>query len=199
MNKITVVTGNSKKLWQAQTVFEPMGITADGEDVPIHEIQSPDGDIHGVEIAREKAKAAFEVLARPLIVCDQYWEIPALGGFPGPYMKDMDEYLEVEDILAMMACKDNRVINLYENVVYTDGEVIKDFTAVYPGTLATEARGGGQPSGRLIIYDGTDLTIAEHRERGEHARDMEQSAWKMFGEWYVNKPMQTSGGKDGCE
>ena len=132
MKKITVVTGNNKKLWQAQTVFEPMGITADGEDAVIHEIQSPDGDIHGVEIAREKARAAFSVLARPLIVCDQYWEIPALGGFPGPYMKDIDKYLKAEDILAMMVGKDNRIINLYENVVYTDGAVTKDFTAVYP-------------------------------------------------------------------
>ncbi len=187
MKEITVVTGNKKKLWQAQTVFEPMGITAHSEDVQIHEIQSPDGDVHGVEIAREKARAAFAALARPLIVCDQYWEIPALGGFPGPYMKDIDKYLKAEDILAMMADKDDREINLYENVVYADGDITKDFTAVYPGRLATEPRGSdGQPSGRLIIYDGTDLTIAEHRERGEHARDMNQSAWKLFGEWFID-------------
>ncbi len=199
MKEITVVTGNNKKVWQVKTAIEPLGITVLHEDADIHEIQAPENDVHGVGVAKEKARAAFSVLLLPLIVCDQYWEIPALGGFPGPYMKDMDKYLEVEDILAMMARKDSRVINLYENVVYTDGDVIKDFTAVYPGTLATEARGGGQPSGRLIIYDGTDLTIAEHRERGEHARDMQNSAWRMFGEWYVNQKAQSSGGKDAAE
>jgi len=188
MSEITVVTGNSKKVWQVKTTIEPLGITVHSKDLDIHEIQSPDGDVHGVEVAREKARAAFAVLARPLIVCDQYWEIPVLGGFPGPYMKDIDKYLSTDDILNMMMRKDNRVINLYENVVYVDGDVIKDFTAMYPGTLATESRGNdGQPSGKLIIYDGTDLTISEHRDRGEHARDMEKSAWKMFGEWYLDQ------------
>ena len=187
MKEITVVTGNQKKVWQLQTAVEPLGITVLSEDVAIHEIQEPDGDVHGVEVAREKARAAFAVLSRPLIVCDQYWEIPALGGFPGPYMKDLDKYLSSENILAMMANKNDRTINLYENVIYTDADTTKDFAVQYGAQLALEPAGEGQPSGRLIIYDGTDLTIAQHRERGEHARDMNQSAWRMFGEWYVRQ------------
>lgn len=185
MKEIVVVTGNKRKVRQAQDAMEPFGITVTGESVPVDEIQTPDDDVRGLAVARRKAKDAFAVLMRPLIVCDQHWEIPALGGFPGAYMKDMDRLLKPEDVLAMLEGKD-RTIHLYENVVYTDGETTKDFTAVYNGALADEPRGeDGQWSGKLIVYEGTDLTIAEHRDRGEHARDMTQSAWKLFGEWYT--------------
>ena len=190
MQDIIVVTGNSRKVSQVKTAIEPLGINVSSVDATIHEIQEPDGDIHGVEVAREKAKAAFDIVKKPLIICDQYWEIPALGGFPGAYMKDADKFLEPKHFLAMLDDADSRTILLYENVVYTDGEITKDFTAKYSGHLAKEPRGSGQASGRLIVYDGTDLTIAEHRARGEHARDMEKSAWKMFGEWYISEPIK---------
>lgn len=187
MKEIIVVTGNKRKVRQAQDAMAPFGITVTGESVPVDEIQTPDDDIRGIAVARRKAQDAFAVLMRPLIVCDQHWEIPALGGFPGAYMKDMDRLLQPEDVLAMLGGKD-RTIHLYENVVYTDGETTKDFTAVYNGTLASEPRGrDGQWSGKLIIYEGTDLTIAEHRDHGEHARDMSRSAWRLFGEWYADQ------------
>lgn len=188
MKEIVVVTGNKRKVRQAQDAMAPFGITVTGESVPVDEIQTPDNDVHGIEVARAKARAAFTVLVKPLIVCDQHWEIPSLGGFPGAYMKDIDKFLKPEKILAMLADEENRSIFLYENVVFTDGKTTKDFTATYRGSIAPEPRGNdGDASGRLIIYDGTDLTIAEHRDRGEHARDMNQSAWKLFGEWYAEK------------
>ena len=49
--------------------------------------------------------------------------------------------------------------------------------------------------GQLLALEGD----AHHRERGEHARDMQNSAWRMFGEWYVNQKAQSSGGKDAAE
>ena len=188
MKEIIVVTGNRRKVRQAQDAMEPYGITVIGESVPVDEIQTPDNDVHGNEVARAKARAAFALLVKPLIVCDQHWEIPSLGSFPGAYMKDMDKFLKPEKILAMLADEEDRSIILYENVVFTDGKEEQIFTATYHGTIAPEPRGNdGQASGRLIIYDGTDLTIAEHRDRGEHARDMSKSAWKLFGEWYAGR------------
>ncbi|MCA9309010.1 hypothetical protein KC973_01410 [Candidatus Saccharibacteria bacterium] len=190
MKEIIVVTGNKRKVRQAQDAMEPFGITVTGESVHVDEIQTPGTDVHGVAVARRKAQDAFAALTRPLIVCDQHWEIPALGGFPGAYMKDMDRLLKPDDVLAMLEGKD-RTIHLYENVVYTDGNITKDFTAVYNGTMAAEPRGvDGDWSGKLIIYEGTDMTIAEHRDRGEHARDMGQSAWKLFGEWYADQEQE---------
>lgn len=188
MKEIIVVTGNKRKVRQARDAMAPFEITVVGESVPVDEIQTPDNDVHGIEVARAKARDAFTILMKPLIVCDQQWEIPSLGGFPGAYMKDMDKFLKPEKILAMLTDEEDRRVILYENVVFTDGEVTKDFTATYHGTIAPEPRGNDrQASGQLIIYDGTDLTIAEHRDRGEHARDMNESAWKLFGEWYKKK------------
>lgn len=187
MREIVVVTGNKRKVRQAQDAMEPFGVAVVGESVAVDEIQTPDNDVHGIAVARRKAEDAFKLLLRPLIVCDQHWEIPAVGGFPGAYMKDMDRLLKPEDVLAMLDGKD-RSIHLYENVVYTDGDTVKDFIAVYNGTIATEPRGiDGNWSARLIVYEGTDLTIAEHRDRGEHARDMSKSAWRLFGEWFTKK------------
>ena len=39
----------------------------------------------------------------------------------------------------------------------------------------------------MVKFIGSDKTIAEHIDAGEHARDMTKSAWKKFGEWYVNE------------
>lgn len=185
MKEIIVVTGNKRKVWQAETALSPLGIKVIGKSAPIFEIQTPDNDVNGIEVAKRKAEAAYDVIQKPLIICDQFWSIPALNGFPGPYMKDVDRYLKPEKLLALLEGESDRSIVLYENVVYVDGEITKEFVAKYDATLATEPRGTDvEASGLLIIYEGTDLTIAEHRDRGEHARPMSESAWRLFGEWF---------------
>lgn len=182
--EVLFVTGNSRKVWQAQEALKLFGITVVNQDCEVQEIQSHDA----TEISIAKAKSAFELLKKPVVINDHYWEIPALGGFPGGYMKDVNHWFTAEDFLSLLAGKTDRTGILTENVVYYDGQEAKHFAAKFQGKFINEARGTGHvPSERVFIYDGRDSTIAECVDRGEHARDINKSAWKLFGEWYGQK------------
>lgn len=181
---ITIVTGNKRKIWQAESSLNPLGITLMPVNLEIHEIQSNDP----VEISRAKAKEAYSQLRKPLLICDHSWAILALNGFPGGYIKDVNNWFTTEDYLALMKGKKDRTIILTETVVYIDDQEERVFSVKYPGQIIHESRGKGQHSSeRVVVFEGRTKTSAEHIDDGEHARDMDKSAWKKFGEWYKEK------------
>lgn len=178
---ILFVTGNKRKVWQAQSVLQPLGIQVESKDLDIVEIQAHDP----LDIAIAKAQAAYAQVGQPLVICDHAWSFHALKGFPGGYMKDVNGWFEADDFLALMSGKSDRLVTLTETVVYVDGNVVEHFSVDFPGTVTKEARGTGDVvCERVVVYDGSDKTIAEHVDAGEHARDMSKSAWYKFGEWY---------------
>lgn len=184
MRSVLVVTGNKRKIWQAESCLKPLGIAINPIEVKVDEIQAHDP----IEISIAKAKAAYSQIKKPLVVCDHSWNIPALRGFPGGYMQDMNLWFDSEDYLALMKNKTDRRIILTETVVYTDGQTEKVFSVEFPAKIIDEVRGhGAHASERVVVFEGTDKTTAEHIDIGEHARDMSKSAWKEFGEWYKER------------
>lgn len=179
--QILFVTGNKRKRKQAQDALEPFGIEVVSQDCDVDEIQSRDPK----KIAVAKAKAAYEVLQQPLAVNDHFWSIHALNGFPGGYIKDINQWFSAEDYLKLLENKDDRRTTLTEHVIYYDGKNIKDFTVEFHGKFIREKRGIGHVSAeQIVVFDGSDKTIAEHIDLNEHARDVHQSAWTKFGKWY---------------
>ncbi len=179
--KVLFITGNKRKAWQAQDALKPFDIQIETKNCDVIEIQSR----NGTEIAHAKAKSAYDALQQALIVNDHFWSIPALNGFPGGYLKDMNAWLTEADFLHLMQDKQDRSCVLTETVVYFDGSEFKEFSVDFHGRFIHEARGeGNSPAERLVVFDGTDKTIAEHIDRGEHARDVHKSAWPKFGKWY---------------
>lgn len=92
------VTGNKKKFEEAQIVLKDMDLEQVDLDLP--EIQgSP------LEILKAKAKGAWDILKKPFLIEDVCFEAEALGGMPGPYIKDFlfalaDKNLSFFDIVA---------------------------------------------------------------------------------------------------
>ncbi len=75
-----MVTSNIHKA-QEVAAFFGQSIRLDHVTLEIPELRSDDIE----EIAREKARYAYNHLHRPLIVDDTSFSIDALHGFPGPY------------------------------------------------------------------------------------------------------------------
>jgi XTP/dITP diphosphohydrolase len=74
------VTGNQNKHREAEAILgEPLERVA----IDLPEIQAATTR----EVALAKAQAAFDALRRPVIVEDAGFELVALGGFPGPFIK----------------------------------------------------------------------------------------------------------------
>ena len=77
---LTIVTSNVHK---AQEVAAFFGGSVDVRHVALDIPEIRSDDIQ--EIAREKARYAYDHLHVPLIVDDTAFSIDALNGFPGPY------------------------------------------------------------------------------------------------------------------
>jgi non-canonical purine NTP pyrophosphatase (RdgB/HAM1 family) len=178
--KVIFVTGNTRKVWQAQTIAKKFDITVEQVVIDVPEIQSHDS----LAITIAKAEAAFAQLQKPLVVCDYAWGFSALKGFPGGYMRDVTEWFEAEDFLALMRDKEDRSVLLTDSVVYIDDQGYTVFQKEFHGTVIKEARGTGSVSiDQVIVFDGQKRTIAENVDRNTHSRDLEKSAWYAFAQW----------------
>lgn len=95
-----LVTGNDDKWREADRILRatsPSGVSPIllvREKLDLPEIQASTTS----EVAIEKARAAFDVLKRPVIIEDAGVELMALGGFPGPFIKFWEKLGGLESI-----------------------------------------------------------------------------------------------------
>lgn len=184
MNHILFATGNARKIEEATVTLRPFDITVEPIAVDIDEIQHRDP----ADITKAKARAAYEAAGTPVVVSDTSWEIPALGGFPGGYMKDVAAWLSADDWLALMERHDDKRIFCHEHVAYCDGTETVHFASSYEGYFIDEARGREHPEESfertVSLYGGP--TMAERLAEGSIASAGEDlQHWKQFGEWFA--------------
>jgi len=91
VRNIVFVTGNLNKLREARQILTDVEIVSENIDLP--EFQgSPEF------IAKEKARIACSMVNKPCFVEDVSNHFHALGGMPGPYIKDFIKSMKLEDI-----------------------------------------------------------------------------------------------------
>lgn len=179
---LALVTGNEHKFRDAQAVLQEFDIELEQLDLPVDEIQGFDTE----KIAVHKAKEAHRLARRPVAVQDTFWNILALRGFPGAYMRYVADWLRAEDFLALMADKTDRTVIRTHTVVYYDGKRSKVFAKDFPGVIAEEARGESRYSiDKVVINAGQTQTLAEIREgSGVSSIHPKDSVWYEFAKWY---------------
>jgi non-canonical purine NTP pyrophosphatase (RdgB/HAM1 family) len=155
MSKVVFVTGNANK---AKYFSELIGMPIDYHSIEGHEIQSLDLK----EIAKHKAKLAYEQLKRPVIVEDVSLVISCLGKLPGPFIKWFIEELGLEKICRLVDGDKNRRAVASSIYAYFDGEVFKYFEGSLNGTIADNPRGDGSFGWNpTFIPDGAQQTLGE--------------------------------------
>jgi XTP/dITP diphosphohydrolase len=182
MKELTYITGNAVKFRQAVMTCEPLGITLvqqSGLDIP--EIQAESGEV----IACDKAAKAFATLQKPLVVSDDSWTIPGLKGFPGPYMKYVNDWFTIDDWLNLTRNLTDRRIILQQIVVYHDANGQQVFSEDIAGILLTEPRGNSPyPHSAITSFDDGEHSNAEYHEKGESAAAHHPNPWHKFAAWY---------------
>lgn len=182
---ITFATGNPHKLEEAKSVLKDYGIVVEPLQIDIDEIQHHDP----LKITEAKVKSAYEKADQPVVVNDSSWEIPALGGFPGGYMKDVVGWFTAEDFLALMKDKNDRRIILHDVVAYYDGRELKIFTFEQSGVFVSEPHSKGTSMNQVVsMEDSGGLTIAEEfalRHDGAEINPSHFQHWQKFGEWFT--------------
>lgn len=177
--KIKFITGNDRKLSEASLACEPFGIKVEKIKLEIDEIQSHDP----TQISKRKAKDAYSLINMPLVINDATWRIPALGGFPGGYMKDIAEWFRPEDFISLMSKKHDRSICLVETVIFRDESTEKIFQKEYWGEISKTPKGTGNSIEMVAMFDGE--TIGECFDAGRFAFNPEDYIWNDFAEWFV--------------
>lgn len=183
MPDLIFATGNTIKFNIAGKTCAAYGIKLSQSQLEIDEVQSEDP----LYIGTKKAEKAYEALARPVVVADDSWSIPALNGFPGPYMKSINHWFGPQDLLNLMQGKKDRRAILTQVLVYKDESGQKVFVHETPGEILQEARGGGnETSGQIISMQGDNgKTIAEmYLSEGNHDERSPAAVWHEFAKWY---------------
>lgn len=154
MNKIIMVTGNVGKYRVANDIFKEKELNLIQEKIETPEIQS-----YNVEdVSAYSALYAAKELNSPVIKSDVGYFIPALNGFPGPFVKYINGMLSGEEILKLIENKVGRTIILKECLTYATptGET-KQFINEEKATIALNAYGTGSAFDRIVIFEDQEL------------------------------------------
>lgn len=181
--KINYVTGNKTKIDYANQKLNKFGIEVVQVILDIGEIQSHDK----LGVARHKAKQAFELTKQPLFVTDTFWEIPALNGFPGAFMKYVNEWFVAKDFLNLMTDKSDRRIFCHDSIVFIDEKGVKTFEDTNIGEFAEEIYLDGEELNsvdNLVKFEGKYLK-EHHKEKWGSLK--ENKNWNEFAEFLKTK------------
>lgn len=154
LDKIVFVTSNKNK---AREIVEILGPNVKIRKLDIPEIQSLNID----EVITAKAKAAYQIVKKPVIVEDVSFEIEALGGLPGTFIKFFMQRLGTEGTVKLIGNAKSDTTVTATMAVY-DGSRLKIVKGVDHGTLSKKDRGSsGFAFDHIFIPNGYKKTYAE--------------------------------------
>ncbi|MEO8691644.1 MAG: non-canonical purine NTP pyrophosphatase [Candidatus Saccharimonas sp.] len=158
--KINYVTTNKMKFEIAQAYFETL--SRDYEIVQ-YEIDTPEiQDVSAVEIARHSALWAAKETGEICIKMDAGFFIASLRGFPGPFVKYVNDWLTQEDYLKLLSDKPDRSAYFEDATAigFPDGRS-EVFSLKTHGSLALESDKNNTrwPANLLFIPDGYSHTL----------------------------------------
>lgn len=187
MNELIFATGNSRKIKEATLALALVNVEIKQQKIDIEEIQNKDGK----KVTEHKAAEAYKILRCPPVVNDTYWTIPALNGFPGPYMKDIDSWFAVEDWQRLLK-EQNRSIICHENVVFVNAKgKLHWFGKQFKGIFVDKPKGKNIPKNstleKLISFDGGCNTLASLHDEENLPFDPQDYCWADFAKWYKTK------------
>ena len=168
------VTSNEHKWREAQVI---LGRSLDRITLELPEIQAPTT----MEVALEKAKVAYALLKRPVIIEDAGVELSALGGFPGPFIKFWEKLGGLESICrAADGLKDRRAQAVCALVAYNaDGP--QSFEGRALGSIAAAPLGkNGFGWDAVFIPEGESRTWGEVTQLEKDKRSHRRRAWELL-------------------
>lgn len=147
------------------------------------------------EIARGKARYAYEQLKTPLIVDDTGFFINALNGFPGPYAAYVLNTIGNEGILKLMGGREDRNARFVTAIAFADENGVRIFKGTIEGRVAQAPRGEGG-FGYDPIFETGEKTLAEIPLEEKSRISHRARALTAFHDWFV-KEYCTSGNANG--
>jgi len=158
MDELTFITGNQNK---ADFLAKWLGRPVKHHKLDLDELQSL--DLH--EVVAHKARQAYDILKRPVLVEDASLTFTAMGRLPGTFIKWFIEELGYDGLLRLATALPSQEAHGKVCYAYCDGDTVKIFEGTMGGRISSEARGsGGFGFDPIFINDGYTITRAEMTE-----------------------------------
>ncbi len=172
-----LVTGNENKWLEAQRV---LGRPLERVTLELPEIQAATT----AEVALVKARAAFEMLGRPVVVEDAGVELAAFGGFPGPFIKFWEALGGLDSICRALDGVSSRAANAVCVLGACDAAGARVVEGRLAGVIVSEPRGTNGFGWDAIFapVGGGGRTFAEMSAREKDAISHRRLAWLEFAE-----------------
>lgn len=169
MKKIYFVTTNNYKFKKFSQSLDLQYIELEQLSEETPEIQAGNNQ----EIAAFSAEWAANKFNLPVAKEDIGLYIETLKGFPGPYLNQVEKWIETDGFIDLMRSKDNRSAYWEYAISYCEpGKAPVTFSTHQKGSVAPEARGkSGWYADKIFIPAGQDKTIAELLDENKYVRN----------------------------
>jgi len=163
--EILFVTSNQSKFKEAECLLEKNNIAIKQIPMILQEIQTTEQE----SIVLSKAKQAFALLKKPLIVDDTCLYLEQFSNFPGTLTKQVASDLGCKGILKLVE-KKSRKAYFKTLVCYVDENETKIFEGITHGNIskqANEIKDQKMPINSIFIPKGAKKTNSELNEKKE--------------------------------
>jgi inosine triphosphate pyrophosphatase len=154
MQTVTLVTGNKHKIEEYKRLL-PTDFAFEAQEIDLDEIQSFDSE----KIIADKARRAYDIIGKPVLVEDVSAGLDALQGLPGPFIKFFEQQLG-KDALYQLAKEDTRATAIC-TIGYYDGTKLLIAKGVVHGTAEPLRGDNGFGFDGVFMPKGHSKTYAE--------------------------------------
>lgn len=171
--EVVLVTGNKGKLKEWQRLA-PSSIILSNHDVDLDEIQSEDLEA----IVIDKAKRAYELVKKPVIVEDVSAGIDRLGGMPGPFIKYFEIAMGYDALYRLAGQSESGMATC--TIGYYDGHSALAVRADVHGQIVAPRGEGGWGFDKCFQPDGQSKTYGEMSPEEKDAVSHRAKAIPLF-------------------
>jgi len=170
--KIIFLTGNKNKLAEAQKILGE-DIKVVNKKIDLEEIQSTEVE----EVIKEKIKAAYKILKKPVIAEDTGVYIKNMNGFPGALIKFYLDKIGNKGIV-----KFNGGSQAYAETIigYHDGKKIHIFRGKVNGKISKKVRGKGFGWDPVFVPKNSKKAFSEMIETEKNKISMRGKAFRKL-------------------
>jgi non-canonical purine NTP pyrophosphatase (RdgB/HAM1 family) len=168
------VTSNQNKWHEAQRI---LGYAIERVELDLDELQAESTSA----VALAKARAAYALLKRPVIVEDAGVELLGLGGFPGPFIKYWERLGGLESICRAADGLGDRRVRAVCALGICSAEGAEVVEGAVDGLLSVHPRGkSGFGWDAVFVPKGEGRTFGEMTPSEKDARSHRRRAWELL-------------------
>lgn len=173
-------SSNPNKFREAKNILSEFGISLKFFRCSLQEIQADSME----QIAIHKAKEAYSLCSKPVIVEDDGLFVSSLKGFPGPYSSFVFDTIGNKGILKLVSKQ--RGAAFRSIIAYSEKKkVVKTFDATLYGAISKKMSGTKWGFDPIFIPRGRSATFSQIKDKNMISH--RYLALKKFASWYLHK------------